>query len=182
MTLYDLSTIQVNSRCIDCVEDDILYRIEQRSYTHGIRSTQRDTCTSYLSTTATTTSSLFVVCRHRWHRCHHDQFQVTQIHTHLHGRRAGQDIQAMVLEILLHLTAHHFVNLSGMFCLNEEVRELIDLEQPVSKSSILPPESIVPKYLAVFLCPCLNHLVLWMRCITEIMVRKCHPLFMEFFM
>ena len=59
----------------------------------------------------------------------------------------------MILEILLHLTAHHLIDLSGMFCLYEQVRELIDLEQPISKNSILPPESIVPKYLAVFLCP-----------------------------
>ena len=61
MTLYDLGTIQVNSRCIDCAENDILHGVEQRSYAHGIRSAQRDTCTSYMSTTATTTSSLFVV-------------------------------------------------------------------------------------------------------------------------
>ena len=61
MTLYDLGTVHVNSRRIDRAEDDILHGIEQCSYTHSIRSTQRNTCTSYLSTTATTTCSLFVV-------------------------------------------------------------------------------------------------------------------------
>ena len=87
----------------------------------------------------------------------------------------------MILKVFLHLTAHHLVHLSCMLCLYKKSRELIDLEQSVSKSSIQSPESAVPKYLAVFFCPCFNRLVLWMRCITEIMVRKCHPFFMEFF-
>ena len=181
MTLYDLRTVQVNSRRIDRTEYDIFHRIEQRSYPHGIRTAKRHTSTSHLSATTASTSSLLVVGRHWRHRCHHYKFQVTEVNTHFHGCRTSKDIQAMVFEVFLHLTAHHLIHLGCMFCLYKEVGELIDLEQSVGESSILSPKSVLPKNLTVFLCPILNNLTLRTWIVTENMIRICYPFFMKFF-
>ena len=63
------------------------------------------------------------------------------------------DIDAVVFEILLHLSAHHLINLSGMLRLNEQIGELVNLEQTVCIRTICSPKLIVPEYLPVILSP-----------------------------
>ena len=65
----------------------------------------------------------------------------------------------MVFEIFLNLTAHHLIHLCRMLCLNKQLRELVNLEQTVSKCAVLTPKSIIPKNFAVLLCPSFNDFI-----------------------
>ena len=87
----------------------------------------------------------------------------------------------MVFEVLLHLSAHHLIYLSGMLRLYEQIGELVNLEQTVCIRTVRSPKLVVPEYLPVILSPRFYFIIRWIRIAAVIMIWEWSPLLMILF-